>query len=170
MPRTVITNSLAKKERQDLFLKNYPKSGTISRAAVQSKISPRTPEKWLKEDPEFAGKFEKARKEFVEYLEGIAVDLVGEMHANLDYKSNPTLLIFMLNANNPEKYRGIADSSSEARDLLNEFRRAAQATVVTVKKVEHNTRAAKTVSEWEEGKLALKEKFGSLSDDNGDEG
>ena len=64
------------------------------------------------------------------------------------------------------------DSSSEARDVLKEFRKISQTTVVTVEDPKSikatNTRAAQTIKEWEGEKKALAEKFGSLKNDNPD--
>ena len=165
-------DNITKEERQTAFLKIYPTAGTITNAAKALGITARAVNKWLKEDHVFAEKFEESRKEFVEELESIAYGLVKEMAQNRDYKANPTLLIFLLNGNAPEKYKGAMDSSSEARDVLKEFRKISQTTVVTVEDPKSikatNTRAAQTIKEWEGEKKALAEKFGSLKNDNPD--
>ena len=155
-------------ERKEAFLKVYPTAGTISAAAKAIGVHRTRPTQWLKDDPIFAKKFEDARQGFVETLEDIALGLVKEMSDKRDYKANPTLLIFMLNGNAPEKYKGISDASDGAKDLLAEFRKAASTLEKESKeeKAERNTRAKKTVLEYEEEKKALTEKFGSLKNGN----
>jgi len=152
---------------QDTFLKVYPTAGTIKAASKAVGVHRTTVLGWFKRYPDFAEKFEQARREFVEELESIAYGLVKEMAANRDYKANPTLLIFMLNANDPEKYRGVSDTSSEARDVLAEFRKMARATVVTVDKPEKKLPMAQnSIVSYEKDKKALSEKFGSLNNGN----
>ena len=154
-------------ERQDAFLKVYPTAGTIKSAAEAIGVNRRTVHTWFKTHPEFSERFEQARQGFVEELENIAYSLVKEMADNRDYKANPTLLIFLLNGNAPEKYKGISDTSAEARDVLSEFRKMARATVVTDKKPEKKLNMAQqSVLKYEEEKKALAEKFGSLKNGN----
>jgi len=161
-------DNITMQERQEAFLKVYPTAGTISAAAKVIGIKRERVNKWIKRDPEFAKKFEEARQGFVEELENIALNLVKEMAEKRDYKANPTLLIFMLNGNAPEKYKGVSDASGEARDLLAEFRKVSSDIKSESKKIESvkNTNAQKTVLEYEEEKRALGEKFGSLNNGN----
>ena len=157
-----------KKERQNLFLKNYPEFGTISRTAEVSGVSRQHVYEWLK-DFEFANKFSEVRKEFVDHLEDIAHELVEEMGRKKDYR-NPTLLMFLLNGNAPEKYKGVTNNVSDARDVLIEFKRLARQTTVTEDKaeIEEHTTVEKTIVKYEAEKKALSEKFGSLKNDNTD--
>ena len=174
MSSIIGTRNLRLQEKKDLFLKIYPGAGTISAAARTIKVNPSTARDWIRLDPEFAKRFEEARQGFVENLEDIALGLVKEMADNRDYKANPTLLIFLLNGNAPEKYKGTTDSSSEARDVLLELRKMSKPTVINIEKpiiaTASNEGAEKTANKWEEEKKALKEKFGSLKDDNPDSG
>ena len=161
--------NITTEEKQNAFLKVYPTAGTISSAARAIRTNRKTVNRWLKSYPDFSEKFEEARKEFVEELEDIAYGLVKEMSDKRDYKANPTLLIFMLNANHPEKYRGIADTSTEARDVLSELRKMARATVVTVDNIEEGDNSAqRSIVSYNKDKKALSEKFGSLKNGNPD--
>ena len=161
-----------KLQRQEIFLKVFAEQGTIRGACKELKekgisYTRQGVQHWLKNDSDFSKRFEETKSDFVEKLEDIAHRLVKEMGDNLDYKANPTLLIFLLNANNPEKYRGVSDTSSDAREVLAGFRKMASSTVVKVeepKKIQ--TVDYKTVIEYEEEKKALSEKFGSLNNDN----
>ena len=141
-------------ERKEAFLKVYPTAGTISAAAKAIGVHRTRPTQWLKDDPIFAKKFEDARQGFVETLEDIALGLVKEMSDKRDYKANPTLLIFMLNGNAPEKYKGISDASDGAKDLLAEFRKAASTLEKESKeeKAERNTRAKRPYSNMKKRK------------------
>ena len=165
--------NIALEEKKDLFLKIYPSAGTITKAAEYVGVTYNTARRWNKDDPVFAAKFEEARQGFVEELETIAFDLIKEMASRQDYKANPTLLIFMLNGNAPHKYRGLVETSSEAREVLAEFRKMAASPEKKEPKkkiIPKNTKAKRTVLEYEEEKKALKEKFGSLNNDNPDSG
>jgi len=166
----IMQDNITIQERQEAFLKVYPTAGTISAAANAIGIKRDRVNKWIKRDPEFAKRFEEARKGFVEALEDIALGLVKEMAEKRDYKANPTLLIFLLNGNAPEKYKGATETSGEARDLLAEFRKVSSDIKSESKKAEvvKNTSAQKTVLEYEEEKKALSEKFGSLKNGNSD--
>ena len=158
--------NIALEEKKKLFLKIYPSVGTITKAAEHIGVSYNTARQWNKDDPVFAAKFEEARQGFVE-------ELVKEMSTKRDYKANPTLLIFMLNGNAPHKYRGLVETSSEAREVLAEFRKMAaspEKKEPKKKRAPKNTKAKRTVLEYEEEKKALKEKFRSLKDDNPDSG
>ena len=168
MGSVIKKNSTNKEERQEAFLKVYPTAGTIAAAAKAIGIRSPTVQEWIKKDPMFAAKFEEARQGFVEELENIAFDLVKEMAQKRDYKANPTLLIFMLNGNAPHKYRGLVENSSEARDLLSEFRKMASKVEKTPPKEVKNTAAQKAVLKYEEEKKPLNERLGSLKNGNTD--
>jgi hypothetical protein len=161
-----VMDGRTKKERQDLFIEFYPEFGTISSTAKAAKVDRTVVYMWMK-DVEFAKRFSEARKDFVDYLEDIAHNLVKEMGRKKDYK-NPTLLMFLLNGNAPEKYKGVTNNNSEARDVLIEFRKISrQAVVITDKaKIEEHTTVEKTIVAYEKEKKTLNEKFGSLKNDN----
>ena len=78
----------------------------------------------MNDDPAFAEKVADARQEFGEKLEEVVVGIVLDPEA---VRKSPVLAITLLNANLPHKYRPAAIMHEEtARDLLKEWRRAAQ--------------------------------------------
>lgn len=110
--------------KQELFLVAFEKIGIISRAAETAKIGHATVKRWRDQDPLFLDRFNEAKQSHNDRLEGVLFDLVNEMHINMDYKANPTLLIFALNGAMPEKYKGTSQGTSDAKDVLSEFRKA----------------------------------------------
>lgn len=110
-------------ERQKEFLKAYAKKGTIKGACRKSDIHRNTVKYWRDNDLTFREAFEESRTRFVEQLEGYAHELVAEMAKNKDYKANPTLLLALLNANAPNKYRRFDSGAGDpAKELMQEFR------------------------------------------------
>ena len=93
MPNNSI--NITREEMQDTFLKVYPTAGTIKAASKAVGVHRTTVLGWFKRYPDFAEKFEQARREFVEELESIAYGLVKEMAANRDYKANSLTGKFM---------------------------------------------------------------------------
>jgi uncharacterized protein YycO len=119
---------MKKEDRQKAFLAAYAECGTILHAAKAAKITRETHYEWLRSDEAYKERFEEARKEAVEYLEREArrraiegtrskkftksgdpiVDPeTGKQYEELEYSD--TLLIFLLKANAPEKYRERSD-------------------------------------------------------------
>jgi hypothetical protein len=110
-------------EKQKAFLEAYTRKGTIRGACREIDIHRNTVQYWKETNLSFRESFETARTQFVELLEGYAHELVGEMAKNKDYKSNPTLLLALLNANSPNKYRRFDSQSGDpAKELMQEFR------------------------------------------------
>ena len=110
-------------ENQKEFLKAYAKIGTITGACNSIGLARSTLQGWRDSNLTFREQFETARTQFVELLEGYAHELVGEIVKNKDYKSNPTLLLALLNANNPNKYRRFDSQTGDpAKELMQEFR------------------------------------------------
>lgn len=152
--------------KQDRFLKAFESEGVISRAAAMAGISTSTISSWRKKDIAFMEEMDRARLVHNDKLEGMLFDLISEMHSNLDYKANPTLLIFALNGANPQKYKGLTQAGSDAKDVLSEFRKAMRESkdVPVTHKVDPK--------EESEEKLVIKQaskflsKFGSLNDTN----
>jgi molybdenum-dependent DNA-binding transcriptional regulator ModE len=110
--------------KQELFLAAFEKIGIISRAAETAKIGHGTVKRWRDQDPLFLDRFNEAKQSHNDRLESVLFDLINEMHVNMDYKANPTLLIFALNGAMPEKYKGTSQGTSDAKDVLSEFRKA----------------------------------------------
>jgi hypothetical protein len=111
----------AVKARQDLFLKMYEKVGVISRTCNTIGLHMDTVMRWKKDDVlGFRDRFFGAHYIFAESLEELAYDRVQQQKPS----DNPTLLIALLNANLPQKYRPQVGSSDEVtRDVMMEMRK-----------------------------------------------
>lgn len=102
--------------RQRAFLAAFAKTGSIGLAAKAAKVHRSTHYDWLKEDEDYGAQFESAQDEAVDALEVEARrramkgtrrkrfnPKTGEAFFEFEYSD--TLLIFLLKANAPAKYR-----------------------------------------------------------------
>ncbi len=110
----------------------------------------------------FLEKMNEAQQSHNDKLEGMLFDLVGEMHKNLDYKANPTLLIFALNGAMPTKYKGASAPASDAKDLIADFRKAYRSSLSEPEQKEEPV--VKTKSAVEQASDIIESKRGSLND------
>lgn len=110
--------------RRKRFLLAFEECGTISAACRMTGIARSGVKAWAAQDPEFAEELHAARLAFAEMLEGIALDRVRNPDKN---RGSDVLLLGLLNANLPTKYRPqFAMSEDSAKDLIIEWRKAAQ--------------------------------------------
>jgi hypothetical protein len=87
-------------EKQDRFLKAYSIAGTVTTAAIAAGIHRDTPYRWNKNDTNgFAKRFVDAQAEFSDHIESVAFERVRSG------QGSDLLLITLLNAHIPEKYR-----------------------------------------------------------------
>jgi hypothetical protein len=110
---------LTRADKKTLFLKKYMELGTIEQAAKETAVTRMTPYNWLSSDKDFKVRFEKvkpigkgvylgvledeARRRAVDgVLEGVYYQ--GELVDHVR-KFSDVLLIVLLKANAPEKYR-----------------------------------------------------------------
>ena len=94
--------------RQDTFCKVYAQVGTIAAAARSCGIDPSTIYAWAHSDAYgFKQKFERAKQSFADSLETIAFERVQTRD------TNDVLLITLLNAHKPDKYRPNAPPTNE---------------------------------------------------------
>lgn len=84
-------------QKRDAFLKAYERLGTITHAAKEAGVSRRTVYNWQQADEDFALAMHDCREQVTEDLEREAVRRAKD--------GSDTLLIFLLKANRPEKYR-----------------------------------------------------------------
>jgi DNA-binding XRE family transcriptional regulator len=91
------TDRLLKETWQPRFLKAYEELGTVTHAATAAGVARSTVYQVEKNDPEFAAAFEEAREAAADRLERVAIQRAEE--------TSDTLLIFLLKALRPEKYR-----------------------------------------------------------------
>jgi len=154
--------------RQQRFLKAYSACGVISKAAKLAGIDAALPRKWRHNDVLFLDSFNTATEEYNDHLETILNDLIEEMHKNRDYKANPTLLIFKMNGAMPEKYKGVNQASSEAKDVLSEFRKAMRDAKGIPEPKREKVEIEEEKSAVDQAKEIVEGKFGSLDDTNRD--
>ena len=107
------------------FLKEYNIRRTISSAVSGMDIGRTTIYEWFKEDSEFKQSFDDSKLSIGESLESTAFALIDKMLESGDY-SRPLLLITMLNAHLPERYRQSDNTGDDSRQLISEFRKMAK--------------------------------------------
>lgn len=83
--------------RKAAFLIEYEARGSLSAAATAAGIVRRTHYDWLEKDPEYVKSFAAAKVRAIDSLESVAFDRA--------FSGSDLLLIFLLKANNPAKYR-----------------------------------------------------------------
>ena len=111
-------------DRKAMFLKAIEEHGTVLSACRVSGIPRGTYNTWQRTDPDFVRDLGFSRMSFAESLEDLALNRVRNPDKN---RGADVLLIGLLNANMPQKYRPqIAMSEDSAKDLIHEWRTAAR--------------------------------------------
>lgn len=118
MPPTIVLlkkDKRSKKKRQSDFLTAFVDLVSITRACKKAKIPRQTIYDWKKSDKEFNENYEEAAKLALEALEDEAIRRAHEGVSKPVYHSgekvgtvkeySDTLMIFLLKARDPEKYR-----------------------------------------------------------------
>ena len=114
-----------KVELKKKFLKAFGKSRTISSAVSGLPVGRNSIYEWFKEDSEFKQEFDHEKLAIGEGLESKAFQLIDKMVKNDDY-GKPVLLITLLNAHLPERYKQTESAGDDCRQLIAEFRRMAK--------------------------------------------
>ena len=114
-----------KEKTKALFLKEFAKSRAISAAGSKIGISRDTIYEWFKQDPAFKQEFDDSKLAVGEGLESKAFYLIDKMVEKGDY-GRPVLLITMLNAHLPERYKQTDTTGDDSRQLISEFRKMAK--------------------------------------------
>ena len=110
--------------RKVLFLKVFEEWGTIRKACEVAGVPRGTYDRWNAEDIDFSKDIDAARKAFAESLEEIALDRVRNPDKG---KGSDVLLLGLLNANMPQKFRPqLAMNEDSAKELIVEWRKAAK--------------------------------------------
>ena len=86
---------------KEAFLSALSKAANVSLACQESAISRQTAYRWKDEDKEFSSNWDQALDDGVDMLEGIAL--------NRARKNSDTLMMFLLRAHKPQKYRERCD-------------------------------------------------------------
>ena len=117
-------------DRRELFLKALGEWGTIHKACSVVDVTRGMYRRWVSEDPEFSGRVDSAKVDFGESLEDIALDRIKNPDKG---KGSDILLIGLLNANLPHKYRPAAAMDHDsAKELIVEWRKAVKQVKVDV--------------------------------------
>ena len=115
---------VARQKRMEIFLKAYEEWGTIRKSCEVAGISRDAYLRWRIEDLEFVRRFDSVKEAFAESLESIAFERVKNPDKG---KGSDVLLLGLLNANMPAKYRPqIAVNEDSAKELIFEWRKAAK--------------------------------------------
>jgi hypothetical protein len=121
---------------QDKYVSAWSKSGTSRQAHQTSGINRVTTYKWnLNDTYGFTARLSDGKQELSDELEEIALDLVRQLKPT----NSPLLLLALLNANLPEKYRtNIVGTDDTAKDTLKELR--------AIRKQQENSAGESTLS------------------------
>jgi hypothetical protein len=116
--------------RKGLFLRALEEWGTIKKACELTGIARITYKRWHSQDFDFARDVSESRTTFAESLEELALDRVKNPDKN---RGSDVLLIGLLNANMPQKYRPqVSMNEDSAKELIIEWRKATQAVKASV--------------------------------------
>ena len=112
------------KRNQDAFLRIYSQGASIKSAATGAGINRRQVSRWVAGDNfGFTERFDAAQADFKDSLIEMAMNRLQEQKSS----DSPLLLITMLNAYIPEKFRPTSASTEEvAKDTIKELRTLAK--------------------------------------------
>jgi len=111
--------------RKGIFLEAFEEWGTIKKGCEAAGVHRETYSWWHSTDPDFSKKVDLMRQSFAESLEALALDRVKNPDKN---RGSDVLLLGLLNANMPAKYRpSVAMDQDSAKELITEWRKASQA-------------------------------------------
>ena len=124
---------------QDAFLAVYREIGSVSKSAKEVGIDRTTVQGWARKDLHgFKEKYALAKEDFREYLQDMAVSRGQDQKPN----DNPVLLITLLNAHWPEKYRRDGNTANtEVKEMMGEWKKWVKANKGKSKKDEGVTEA-----------------------------
>ena len=131
--------------RQNYFLRAYAEYGTITSACKAVSIDRKTAHRWVSGDMQgFRDRFQEAREEFADSLEEMAFERLKEQGP----RDNPVLLITMLNAHKPNKYRPQASNDDEsARQILFEMKNKFKSIIGNSEVVEEEEKTTKQLAD-----------------------
>ena len=117
---SVNTNAVTR-AKQDAFLAAYSIAGSVRSSALAIDVPIGTAKYWIVQDTlGFKAKYRDAKEMFREYLQDLAVDRVQNQKPG----DNPVLLITLLNAHWPEKYRRDAyHADNSAKEVMGEWKK-----------------------------------------------
>ena len=147
--------------RMTKYLNCYAETRSKTVSATAAGVSYRTAMKWQSNNEfGFTERFEDADILFCENLEQLALDRVKMQ----DAKANPVLLITLLNANLPQKYRPtVVMSDDTAKDVLKELRTIAKETPDPVPDSSISGNGSEEVSALDQVNSILSSKKGGMA-------
>ena len=111
-------------KRKEVFLLAYEEHGTIRGGAAAAGISRESYKRWHAEDMDFVRRLDEVKQSFAESLEELSLERVRNPDKG---RGSDLLLITLMNANMPSKYRPqTAMSEDSAKELIIEWRRASR--------------------------------------------
>ena len=115
------TRASQTKARQEAFLAAYSEAGTIRAACEAAGVTRSAFQQWERKDiNSFRIQFQISKELFREQIQDIAFDRVKSQKPN----DTPVLLITLLNAHWPEKYRRDGQvASSEVKEMMVEWKK-----------------------------------------------
>ena len=107
--------------RQDAFLVAYGECGTVRASCAAADVGRSTVDDWNRNDAQgFRVKYAVAKELYREHIQDIAWERVKVQKPN----DNPVLLITLLNAHWPEKYRRDGNVvTNEVREMMGDWKR-----------------------------------------------
>ena len=129
-------NVLAKRRepRQDAFLAAYARLGTIQAAADHVGMHRQGHYRWLElNEGDYRTRWDAAQQTFNDSLEKLAFDRIQNPEGN---RGSDVLLITMLNAHKPEKYRRMEKPDNTALDVIREIKSLARDRTVRARVIE----------------------------------
>ena len=121
---SVMRGGVPPAKKKELFLKAYAVNGTIRAACRAVDVTRNGYVYWMKNDLDFVKEFGDAKVSFAETLEDIALDRIRNPDKS---RGSDVLLMALLNANMPAKYRPqVAISEDSAKELIMEWRKASK--------------------------------------------
>ena len=110
--------------RKAIFLEAFEEWGTVKKGCEAAGVTREAYSWWHRTDPEFSKRVDLMRQSFAESLEALALDRVKNPDKN---RGSDVLLLGLLNANMPAKYRpSVAMDQDSAKELITEWRKASQ--------------------------------------------
>ena len=122
---------MKKEEDQARFLEAYAREGSLLAARRVTGITRWSYRQWVIDEPGFSHRVDECKADFGESLEGLALERVRNPDKN---RGSDVLLMGLLNANLPHKYRPAqAMDTDAAKELIVEWRKAAQQAKASMK-------------------------------------
>ena len=125
--------------RQKTFLAVYRETGSVRKSCDAMELKRPTVDSWIHRDLYgFKDQFRQALEDFREYLQDLAIGRVQDQKPN----DNPVLLITLLNAHWPERYRRDGNTANtEVKEMMGEWKKWVKANKGKSKKDEGVTEA-----------------------------